>query len=404
MHQIMQGVRVLEVATWTYVPSAGAVLAEWGADVIKIEHPDTGDPQRGLVNMGLVPTGPGGINHMIELPNRGKRSVALDLKSDEGRDLLLKLAATSDVFVTSYLPSVRKSLRIGVEDIRAANPDIIYVRGSGQGQNGPEADKGGYDGASFWARAVSDIVTKPDEYPVPPPGPAFGDMLGGMVIAGGICAALFHRQRTGEALVVDNSLLATAMWATAGSSLAAGLFGVSKLPTGDRTQMFNPLVNVYKTSDGRYLQLMMLQGDKFWPELVAAVGHPELAEDPRFAEGPARFENRQAAITTLDQIFATKTFDEWRQILGGISGVWAPVQTQGELLEDPQVLANGYVREVQHKGGGSYRIVASPIQFDGEFASLVAAPDHGEHTDEVLLELGLDMAQIIDLKIKGAIL
>src|SRR5579864_5187562 len=151
----MEGIRVLEVASWTYVPAAGAVLAEWGADVIKIEHPDSGDPQRGLVNSGLVPTGPGGVNHMIELPNRGKRSVAIDLSTEEGRDVLLRIASTSDVFLTNFLPPARRKLRIDVEDIRAANPDIIYVRGSAQGVRGPEADRGGFDGCSFWHRAVA---------------------------------------------------------------------------------------------------------------------------------------------------------------------------------------------------------------------------------------------------------
>ena len=397
---------MVEVASWTYVPAAGAVLAEWGADVIKIESPESGDPQRGLVNSGLVPSGPGGINHMIELPNRGKRSVALNLKSPEGRDLLLKLVATADVFVTNYLPPLRKSLGIEVEDIRAANPRIIYVRGSGQGQRGPEADKGGFDGASFWYRAVSDIVSDPEDWPVGPPGPAFGDMLGGLTIAGGISAALFHRERTGEALVVDNSLLATAMWATSGSSLAAGLFGISKLPRGDRSKMFNPLVNTYRTSDGRFLSLMMLQADRYWPELVKVIGHAELADDPRFAEGAARFENREACIATLDAIFASRTLAEWSEALAamGGGGVWAPVQTQGELLEDPQVLANGVVRELHHKGGTTFRMVASPIQFNEMAPELTPAPDHGEHTDEVLLELGLDMDEVIDLKIKGAIL
>ncbi|HZT67824.1 MAG TPA: CoA transferase [Acidimicrobiales bacterium] len=402
--RIMEGIRVLEVASWTYVPAAGAVLAEWGADVIKIEHPDTGDPQRGLVNSGLVPSGPGGVNHMIELPNRGKRSVAIDLKSEQGRQLLLKIAATSDVFLTSFLPDVRKSLGIDVEDMRAANPDIIYVRGSGQGPKGPEAARGGFDGCSFWARAVADIITRDEEWPAPPPGPAFGDLLGGMTIAGGICAALFHRQRTGEALVVDNSLLSTAMWATSASVLAAGLFGVSKLPRGDRALSPNPLVNTYRTGDGRYLSLMMLQGDRFWPELVTAIGHPELVEDPRFADGASRFQNRKECVGILDEIFATKTFEEWRAILAGVEGVWSPVQTSGELLEDPQALANGYVREVQHRGGTTFRMVPSPLQFNETPPDLVAAPDHGEHTDEVLTELGLDMDEILDLKVKGAIL
>lgn len=400
----MDGIRVLEVASWTYVPSAGAVLAEWGADVIKIEHPDSGDPQRGLVNSGLVPSGPGGVNHMIELPNRGKRSVAVDLRSPEGREVLLEIAANSDVFLTSFLPQVRRSLRIELEDIRAVNPDIIYVRGSGQGQRGAEAEKGGFDGCSFWYRAVSDIVTPDGEYPAPPPGPAFGDLLGGMTIAGGICAALFHRQRTGEALVVDNSLLSTAMWATGASILAAGLFGISRLPRGDRTAGPNPLVNTYRTGDDRYLSLMMLQGDRYWPELVKAVGRPELVDDPRFADGASRYQNRRECVAVLDEIFASRPLAEWRQVLAGVEGVWAPVQTSGELVEDPQVLANGYTTEVTHSGGTRFRMVPSPLQFDEEPGVLRPAPEHGEHTDEVLLELGMDMDRILDLKVKGAIL
>jgi len=404
MKKIMDGVRILELAAWTYVPAAGAVLAEWGADVIKIEHPESGDPQRGLVNMGLVPTGPGGINHMIELPNRGKRSVGLDLKTDEGHEMLLKIAETSDVFLTNFLPHVRTSLRIDIDDIRAANPNIIYVRGSGNGPKGPEAGKGGYDGCTFWHRTVADIVTKEGDYPASPPGPAFGDLLGGMTIAGGISAALYHREHTGEALVVDQSLLSLGMWATGASILAAGLFGAYKLPMGDRTQMFNPLVNTYRTKDGRHVSLMMLQGQRFWPELVTAVGHPELADDPRFQPPAGLAENRSAAIGALDEIFATRNYDEWCEQLKGIEGVWAPVQQPNELLDDEQVLANGYISEITHSSGETFRMVPSPIQFEEEPAELTRAPDHGEHTDEVFLELGYTMDELIELKIKNVIL
>jgi crotonobetainyl-CoA:carnitine CoA-transferase CaiB-like acyl-CoA transferase len=403
---IMDGVRVLEVAAWTYVPSAGAVLAEWGADVIKIEHPESGDPQRGLVSSGLVPSGPGGVNHMIELPNRGKRSVAIDLRTDEGHDLLMQLAAESDVFLTNFLPPARQALRLEMDDVRAANPRIVYVRGSGQGQRGPEADRGGYDGCSFWARAVADIATPAGlEWPIAQPGPAFGDLIGGAMIAGGISAALYHRERTGEALVVDNSLLATALWATSASMLAAGLFGIGKMPSFDRLQVPNPIVNTYRTSDGRFLSLIMLQADRYWPELVTKIGHPELVDDERFADAASRAENRRECVEMLDTIFATRTFDEWRALLMDIEGVWAPVETPGELLEDPQVLANGYVREVVSQSGTTFRMVPSPLQFDETPPDLTRAPDHGEHTDEVLGELlGLDTEQLLDLKLKGAIL
>jgi crotonobetainyl-CoA:carnitine CoA-transferase CaiB-like acyl-CoA transferase len=403
---IMDGVRVLEVAAWTYVPSAGAVLAEWGADVIKIEHPESGDPQRGLVSSGLVPSGPGGVNHMIELPNRGKRSVAIDLRTDEGHDLLMRLAAESDVFLTNFLPPARKALRLEVDDVRAANPRIVYVRGSGQGQRGPEADRGGYDGCSFWARVVADIATPAGlEWPIAQPGPAFGDLIGGAMIAGGISAALYHRERTGEALVVDNSLLATALWATSASMLAAGLFGIGKMPSFDRLEVPNPIVNTYRTSDGRFLSLIMLQADRYWPEFVTKIGHPELVDDERFADAAARAENRRECVETLDAIFATRPFDEWRALLMDVEGVWAPVETPGELLGDPQVLANGYVREVVAQSGTTFRMVPSPLQFDETPPDLVRAPDHGEHTDQVLGELlGLDTEQLIDLKLKGAIL
>ena len=388
MKRIMEGIRVVEVAAWTYVPIAGAVLAEWGADVIKIEHPETGDPQRGLVTSGLMPSGPGSVNFMIELPNRGKRSVGLDLKHEKGRELLLELVKSADVFLTNFRPQARKSLGIDVDDLRAVNPNIIYVRGSGQGQRGPEAERGGYDACSYWARGGSaDIISDPDDYPLMQPGPAYGDVIGGLTIAGGISAALFHRQRTGEALVVDNSLLATGMWATGATVLMAGLFGFGRFPRGNRAKVPNPLVLTYKTKDDRFLSLVMLESDRYWADLVHKVGRPELADDPRFVDAAARAQNSEACVGILDEIFASRTFEEWKSVLQEVEGVWAPVQTASEILEDPQVLENGYLREVEAASGTKFRMVASPLQFDEEAADLVRAPDHGEHTDEVLAAL-----------------
>lgn len=192
----LSGIRILEAAAWTFVPAAGAVLAEWGAEVIKIEPREGGDPQRGLVTMGLVPGGPDGVNYMIEMPNRGKRSIGIDMTTPGGREVVHELAKTCDVFVTSYLPSRRKRFGIDVDDIRAANPDIIYVRGSGYGPKGVDADKAGYDGVSFWSRGgISDALTRDLPEPVLQT-PAFGDLLGGMAIAGGIAGALYKRKAT----------------------------------------------------------------------------------------------------------------------------------------------------------------------------------------------------------------
>jgi crotonobetainyl-CoA:carnitine CoA-transferase CaiB-like acyl-CoA transferase len=405
MIKTMEGVRVLEVAAWTYVPAAGAVLAEWGADVIKVEHPETGDPQRGLVNSGLIPTGPGGVSHIFELPNRGKRSVGIDLKTPEGREVLMELVAQSDVFLTNFLPQPRASLRIEVDDIRAVNPDIIYARGSGQGQEGPERDKGGFDGSAFWGRVVADIATPGDrDRPVSPPGPAFGDMLGGLVIAGGISAALYHRERTGEALVVDNSLMGTAMWATSGTLMAASLFGFDALPKGTRFDVPNPLVGDYRTKDGRFITLMMLQADRMWPDLLPKIGHPELMEDPRFRTPEDRRANRRECIEALDEIFATRTLEEWKVALQDGEGVWAPVSHPGEVMRDPQALANGYVVDVESQAGTTFQMVPSPLQFDQQVPELTRAPDHGEHTDEVLAQLGKSEEEIIELKISGAVL
>ena len=403
---IMDGIRVIEVASWTYVPVAGAVLAEWGADVIKIEHPESGDPQRGLAAMGLVPTGPGGIAHMMELPNRGKRSVGIDMRTPEGRELLLKLCETADVFLTNFRPQARRKLGIDVEDIRARNPKIIYVRGSGQGQRGPDAERGGYDGCTFWGRGgPADIISDPDEgYPIQQPGPAFGDVIGGLTIAGGISAALYHRERTGEPSIVDNSLLGTAMWATAASSMAAGLFGMTRMPKREREETPNPIVGMYRTSDGRFLSLVMLESDRYWGDLVGLLGAPELEHDPRFIDSTARRENAAECVHALDDLFAKKTFEEWKTILQDAKGVWAPVQNAAELLEDPQAIANGYVREVEAASGTMFKMIASPLQFDETPPDLTRGPEHGEHTDEVLGELGLDMDELLDLKIKGAIL
>jgi crotonobetainyl-CoA:carnitine CoA-transferase CaiB-like acyl-CoA transferase len=318
------------------------------------------------------------------------------------------LARTSDVFLTSFLPELRARLRIDVDDIKAVNPRIIYVRGSANGIEGPEANRGGYDGCTFWGRGgAADICTPSQcDYPVPPPGGAFGDVLGGLTIAGGISAALLHRERTGEASVVDCSLLGMGVWATSFTLAACAAFGMDRLQVGggDRKQNANPLVGTYKTSDDRFLSLVMMQSDRFWPELVTVMGHPELVDDPRFVDSAARADNRVECHEALDMIFATKTFEEWKVVLADVKGVWSPVQTPGEILSDPQVVANGYVREVEGSDGDTFQLVAAPVQFDEARPTLNRGPEHGEHTDEVLQELGYDMDRLIELKVDGTIL
>jgi crotonobetainyl-CoA:carnitine CoA-transferase CaiB-like acyl-CoA transferase len=400
----MDGIRVVELAAWTFVPAAGAVLTEWGAEVLKIESPDGGDPQRGLVSSGLVPAAAGGVNFFLEQPNHGKKSVAINVRHPDGRAVVLRLCEQADVFLTNWLPGPIGRARLGVDELRAVNPSIIYVRGHGQGVRGPDADKAGYDGSSFYARSgvLSALMYGDDPFGPTQPA-ALGDLPGGQTIAGAIAAALFNRERTGEPSVVDISLLAFGMWMNAPDIVQSRLFG-RPVPRMTRDALLNPLVNRYLTSDGRLIQLMMLQGTRFWPETLAALGRPDLAADERFTTAEALAANSREGTRLLDAIFATRTFDEWRAVLAGVTGAWSPVQQGLDLYDDPQVVANGYITEVEAVGGHRFPLVANPVQFDGQPGTVTRAPELGEHTDEVLRAAGYDDDAIIQLKIDGAVL
>ena len=401
----LDGIRVVEVASWMCVPSGGSVLVDWGADVIKVE-PMTGDPQRGLISSGLLPGGAGGVNFMVEQPHRGKRSIGLDLSHADGREALMKLVESADVFLTNYLPPIRRKLQIDTEDIRARNPNIIIARGSGTGPKGPDAEKGGYDGASFWARGGMGMTLpeRPDGWPSAQPAPAFGDVMGGLATAGAIAAALVKRERTGEPSIVDVSLLATAMWQLSPLVVASKLFGFSKIPQGDRRKNPNPGVSNYKTKDERFISLILLQSDKFWADLVTRLGLPDMVTDERFVDSGARAQNAEACIARLDEAFGSMTLAELTAAFDGFEGVWATYQTLDELYEDPQVLANGYLPSMTAGNGQQVQLVASPAQFDEEAITVERAPEHGEHTELLLMELGYDWDQIAAMKESGAVL
>jgi len=395
---------VLEVAAWTFVPSAGAVLAEWGAEVIKVEPRNGGDPQRGLVTMGIVDSGGGSVNYMIEIPNRGKKSIGVDLSTSGGQDVVYELAKRSDVFLTSYLPERRRKLGIDVDAIRAVNPSIVYVRGSGHGPKGPDSDKPGYDGVSYWARGGIATVLTEDADELVRSRPAFGDLLGGMTIAGGIAAALYKKATTGKGSVVDVSLLGLAAWNLSPDVAVSQIHGGSAIPKFSHADAPNPLVGTYRTKDDRYVQLMMLQLDKFYAEAMHVIGLPELVSDPRFADPASRYENRVTLIALLDDAFAKRTLAQWRETLTGLSGAWGIVQTPGELCEDPAVMSNGYIAHTETVGGVPFALPTNPVQFDEQSVVPPGAPEHGQHTEEVLMDAGLEWETIEKLKESGAIL
>ncbi|MEE2057377.1 CaiB/BaiF CoA transferase family protein [Rhodococcus artemisiae] len=403
MTRVMQGVRILEVAEHTFVPAASALLADWGADVIKVEHVARGDAMRGLASSGIAVV-PDDVHVLFEHSNRGKRSIGLDLTSEIGHEILCRLAATADVFLTNKLPSVRAKLKIDVADIRKHNPQIIYVRGTGQGERGPDADRGAYDSLAFWARAgVAAGVMRPEYGEVPvPPAPGFGDSIGGMTIAGGISSALFHRERTGEATTVDVSLMGTAMWSM-GQALALSLqlnTPWTPPPAGTRS---NPLTGQYATRDGRWLSFTCLQAGRYWSSMCKVIGRPEMADDPRFIDHGALMAHCGEAIAILRDAFAERSLAEWRERLADFTGQWCVVQDTLEAVADPQTDANGYIQQCATSEGVPFRLAAAPVQFDECASAPRRAPEFNEHCEDVLGELGFSVDDMLDLKIRGVV-
>jgi crotonobetainyl-CoA:carnitine CoA-transferase CaiB-like acyl-CoA transferase len=397
----LEGIRVLEVAMYGFVPSAGAVLAEWGAEVTKVEHAVTGDPQRGLRQTGMLRV-EGDPNPNIEHANRGKRSIGLDMSVPGGREVLYELARRSDVFLTSFLPDAREKFGIDVDDIRAVNPSIIYARGSALGPRGAESVKGGYDMTAFWCRAGTAATITPMGYDgmINPPGPAYGDTISGTNLAGGIAAALLKRERSGEPSVVDVSLLGSGVWALGHTIALTKHLGqlMQGPPPGIHGSPVNPLVGVYPTSDGRYMSLVMMQPGKFWADVCRHIDRPDLIDDPRFASAEKIAANTADAVEILTKVIATRTLAEWSERFATLAGPWAPVQDTLQVADDPQIRANEYLVRA-----GELDLVANPVQFDVAAPQTGPAPGFAEQTDEILLELGLDWDRIIELKTAGAV-
>jgi len=399
MYDILEGIHVVELSTWTFVPSCGAVCAEWGADVVKVEHPK-GDPQR---RIRFTPTWeePAAMT-MTHLPNRGKRSIALDLHVDAGREVLLRLVESADVFLTNFLTPARQRLRIDVEHLREVNPSIVYAKATGQGARGPEADLGGYDISAGWGRpSLADqlMAFGADEPPAMPPG--LVDLQSGFNLAAGIAGALLRRERTGRPSVVDVSLLSTALWML-GPNLSAAYYGSEILRASGRYDpAHGALTNSYRTRDGRWLYLVFIEPDRYWADFCRRIERPDLASDPRFETAAVRARHVKECVDALDAVFATRTLDEWRVAFEGMEGPWAAVQTAAETVQDAQVVANDYIGRAGGADHG-FALVSNPVQFDGRPVGPVSlAPGVGEHSTAILGELGYDDGEIERLRRAG---
>lgn len=379
----VEGVKVVELGVWVAGPAAGGILADWGADVIKIEPP-TGDPARMFGRMLGCDMG---LNPPFEMDNRSKRSVVLDLGTDAGRATAFELLAGADVFLTNVRPGALQRLGLDYESVSAANPRLVYGLITGYGESGPDADRAAFDVAAFWSRAgVAHLLTRPGETPPFQRG-GMGDHSAGMTMAAAVCAALLARERTGAGQLVTTSLYRQGAY-TVSFDLNTYLMSGQPIAIGQRESMGNPCMNNYAAQDGRRFWIVGLEPERHWPALCRAVGRPEWRDDPRFADARSRAANSAALIAALDEIFATRPLDDWAQIFAGEPDFfWSPVNTLEDVVADEQFHAAGGIVDVPDRDA-AVPMVATPADFHGTpWAPRSAAPELGQHTDEVLADL-----------------
>ncbi len=393
MASVLEGIRVLDLTVWQQGTYASTMLADMGADVIKIEGPDQPDPGRGFM-------GSREFNPYFQTHNRGKRAIALDLRHPRGKEVFLRLAGSADVFLNNLRVGAVERLGLDYETLSRVNPRIICAHASAYGRLGPDAELGSFDILAQARGGMMALNGDPEGPPLPVPIP-IADQVGAIIIAYGIVLALLHRERSGEGQEVDASLL--------GGQLALQSFNITNyLQTGHPPPRrprgaFGPLWNTYRCGDGKYLSLAILE-ERWWPDFCRAIGRPELEHDPDYDTARSRIRNQDKLTAILDELFAQKPAQEWLRRLYERRLMAAPVQDYQELCQDPQVLANGYIEEVGHPDREPVRMVAVPARLSktpGRVRGL--APDFGEHTREVLLESGFPQAEIDRLQEEGVI-
>jgi crotonobetainyl-CoA:carnitine CoA-transferase CaiB-like acyl-CoA transferase len=395
----LDGTRVLDLGFWVAGPATAGILADWGAEVIKIEPP-TGDPLRAIFLEG------GGIevpfNPAFELDNRGKRSITLDLLTDGGRAIAHRLVAEADVLVTNLRAGALARVGLDFDTVHRLNERLVYCGLSGYGPTGPDRDRPTYDVGAFWARAGLAAALAPEGSDPPQPRGGLGDHTTAMAAVGAVCAGLLARERTGKGQFVSTSLLRAGLYVLGWDVNTRLRFGRLESPYTRRCSP-NPLINCYRSGDGRWLWLLGLQGDRHWPDLLKALDRPELAADERFTDIRARRANNTACIEALDAIFATRSFADWAAALDRAGMWWAPVQTVTEVVDDEQARAGGgFVRTPIAEGEAD--MVATPADFAATpWRPGGIAPELGQHSEEILIELGYDWEAIAALRAGGAL-
>ncbi len=395
----LEGIRVVEIGFWVAGPSAAAILCDWGADVIKIEPPN-GDPLRGWVASmtgWAIPS-----NSPFELDNRGKRSIALNLESEEGRTIARSLIDKADVFVTNVRPKVLETSGLTYERLRETNRGLVYCQITGYGPDGPNRNRAAYDIGAFWARGGVAAGLTPKGAEMPHQRGGMGDHVAGSNAAGAVCAALLARSRTGEGQRVSVSLIRAGIYMM-GWDISIALRVKLPIEAYDRYHAINPIINCYQAGDGRWFWLLLLQGDRHWPDLCRAIEREDLLRDPCFADLSLRLQNAPALVEKLDRVFATKSLDEWGQTFDRENVWWAPVNSINEVVNDPVAQEAGAFVDVPGPEG-PIQGVATPADFYGTpWQPRGYVPELGQHTEEILLELDYDWDKIVALKESGAI-